>query len=69
MAYGRRFVPAPPASTIGSTGRMHGVNTVMTPAANAIGTRMIILCSPGYAAGVSAGFGSAAGGGGASAVF
>src|SRR4051795_7051852 len=62
MAYGRRFVPAPPASTIGSTGRMQGVNTVITPAANAIGTRTITVFSPGYAAGVSAGFGSAGAG-------
>ena len=41
IAYGRRFVPVPPpAKTIGSTGRMHGVKAVMTPAAKAIGTRM-----------------------------
>ena len=49
IAYGRRFVSAeaPPASTIGSTGRMQGVNAVITPAANAIGTRMAMLFSLG----------------------
>ena len=45
IAYGRLVLPAPPASTIGSTGRMQGVNAVMMPAANAIGTRISILIS------------------------
>ncbi len=58
MAYGRRFVPLlPPASTIGSTGRMHGVNAVRIPAANAIGIRTGTSSSRGYDAGVSAGDG------------
>ena len=40
IANGRRAVPlAPPASTIGSTGRMHGDTAVMTPARNPMPSR------------------------------
>src|SRR5262249_40419646 len=42
IAYGRRLPPAaPPASTIGSTGRTHGETAVITPATNPISSRRI----------------------------
>ena len=47
IAYGRRGVAEvpPPARMIGSTGRTHGLNAVITPAANAIGIRIAIRLS------------------------
>ena len=47
IAYGRRRVPddVPPARMIGSTGRMHGVNAVISPAANAMGIKTAISSS------------------------